>query len=108
MRTVLFVDDEEKVCWTFENFLKDEGYKPIIANNAEEALKKVETEQPDIVILDVILPGMSGLEALKAIKEIKPDTYVIIITALHDTFDATIKAMQLEAFDFIAKPADLD
>jgi len=108
MRTVLVVDDEEKVCWAFENFLKDEGYKPIIANNAEEALKKVETEQPDIVILDVILPGMSGLEALKAIKEIKPDTYVIIITALHDTFDATIKAMQLDAFDFIAKPPDLD
>jgi len=107
MKTVLIVDDEEKVCWALEVFLKDEGYNPIIANNAEEALKKVETQQPDIVILDVFLPGMNGLEALKAIKKIKPDTYVIIITAL-DTFEYTIKAMQLEAFDFIAKPIDLD
>jgi len=107
MKKVLVVDDEKKVCWAFEDFLKDEGYKPIIANNAEEALKKVETQQPDIVILDVRLPGMNGLEALKAIKKIKPDTYIIIITAL-DAFEYTIKAMQLEAFDFIAKPIDLD
>ena len=107
MKTVLVVDDEERVCWAFEDFLRDEGYQPIIANNAEEALKKVEAQQPDIIILDVLLPGMNGLDALKAIKKIKPDTYVIIITAL-DTFEYTIKAMQLEAFDFIAKPIDLD
>ncbi|MFQ6041530.1 MAG: sigma 54-interacting transcriptional regulator [Candidatus Poribacteria bacterium] len=107
MKKVLVIDDEEKVCWAFEQFLKDEGYKPIIANNAEEGLKKVETERPDIVILDVRLPGMDGLEALKQIKSLNPGIHVIIITAF-DFFETTIKAMQLDAFDFVTKPPDLD
>ena len=107
MKTVLVIDDEEKVCWALEQFLKDEGYKPIIANNAEEGLRKVEAEKPNIVILDVRLPGMDGLEALKQIKSLNPGIHVIIITAF-DFFETTIKAMQLDAFDFVAKPPDLD
>jgi len=107
MKTVLVIDDEEKICWSLEQFLTDEGYKPIIANNAEEGLRKVETEQPNIVILDVRLPGMDGLEALKRIKSMNPSIHVIIITAF-DFFETTIKAMQLDAFDFVTKPPDLD
>lgn len=107
MKTVLVVDDEEKICWAFEQFLKDEGYRPLIANNAEEGLRVIESEQPDIVILDVRLPGMDGLEALQRIKTFNPNIHVIIMTA-HDTFEATIQAMQRDAFDFVPKPLDLD
>jgi len=107
MKTVLVIDDEEKICWALEQFLRDEGYKPVIANNAEEGLRKVETERPNIVILDVRLPDMNGLEVLEQIKLLNSNIHVIIITAF-DFFETTIKAMQLDAFDFVAKPPDLD
>ena len=107
MKKVLVVDDDEKICWAFEQFLEDEGYQPVIANNAEEGLRKVQAESPDIVLLDVRLPGMSGLDALKEIKALQPDSIVIVMTA-YDDVETTIQAMQRRAFDFIAKPIDLD
>ena len=107
MENVLVIDDDEKICWAFEQFLTDEGYRPIIANNAEEGLRKIQSETPDIVLLDVRLPGMSGLEALKQIKVFQPDAVVIVMTA-YDNVETTIQAMQLHAFDFIPKPIDLD
>ena len=66
MKNVLVIDDDEKICWAFEQFLTDEGHRSIIANNAEEGLRKIQSETPDIVLLDVRLPGMNGLEALTA------------------------------------------
>jgi len=107
MKTVLVVDDDEKICWAFQEFLEDEGFRSIIANNAEEGLKRIKSESPDIVLLDVRLPGMDGLEALRQIKQVNPDIYVIIMTAYRDP-DTTIKSMQLEAYDFLPKPIDLD
>jgi len=107
MKTVLVIDDDEKICWAFKEFLEDEGFIAKVANNAEEGLQIIEDEKPDIVLLDVILPGMNGLDALKKIKQISPDTYVIIITA-YKSPDTTIKSMQLEAYDFLPKPIDLD
>ena len=107
MKNVLVVDDDEKICWAFDQFLTDEGHRPIIANNAEEGLRKIQLETPDIVLLDVRLPGMNGLEALKQIKALQPEAIVIVMTA-YDNVDTTIQAMQLHAFDFIPKPIDLD
>ena len=107
MKNVLVIDDDEKICLAFEQFLADEGYTPSVANNAEEGLRKVQVEKPDIVMLDVVLPGMSGLEALKKIKGLHPDVTVIIMTA-HDTVETTIEAMKLQAFDFLPKPIDLN
>ena len=107
MKNVLVIDDDEKICLAFEQFLADEGYTPSVANNAEEGLRKVQAEKPDIVMLDVVLPGMSGLEALKQIKGLHPDVTVIIMTA-HDTVETTIEAMKLQAFDFLPKPIDLN
>ena len=61
MKNVLVIDDDEKICWAFKQFLEDEGYCPITANNAEEGLRCIASDKPDVVLLDINLPGMSGL-----------------------------------------------
>ena len=107
MKNVLVIDDDEKICWAFEQFLEGEGYCPSIANNAEEGLRRIASDKPDVVLLDVKLPGMSGLEALEEIRARHPWVIVIIITA-YDDVETTIEAMRLQAFDFVPKPIDLD
>lgn len=107
MKNVLVVDDDEKICWAFEQFLDGEGYAASIANSAEEGLRRIAADTPDVVLLDVNLPGMSGLEALGEIKANHPWVIVIIITA-YDDVETTIEAMRLQAFDFVPKPIDLD
>ncbi|MCY3550054.1 MAG: sigma-54 dependent transcriptional regulator [Candidatus Poribacteria bacterium] len=107
MKNVLVIDDDEKICWAFEQFLESEGYRPSIANNAEEGLRRIAADKPDVVLLDVKLPGMSGLEALGEIKANHPWVIVVIITA-YDDVETTIEAMRLQAFDFVPKPIDLD
>ena len=107
MKNVLVIDDDEKICWAFKQFLEDEGYCPIIANNAEEGLRCIASDKPDVVLLDVNLPGMSGLEALAEIKTQHPSVIVVIITA-YDDVETTVEAMRLHAFDFVPKPIDLD
>ena len=107
MQNILIVDDDEKICWAFEQFLTDEGYNPIIANNAEEGLRQIESKRPDLVMLDIRLPGISGLDALQEIKKIDPQIQIVIMTA-YDNVETTITAMRLRAFDFLPKPIDLD
>ena len=107
MKNVLVIDDDEKICWAFEQFLESEAYSPSIANNAEEGLRRIAADKPDVVLLDVRLPGMSGLEALEKIRDRHPWVIVIIITA-YDDVETTIEAMRLQAFDFVPKPIDLD
>ena len=107
MKKVLVVDDDEKICWAFQQFLEGEGYNPAIANSAEDGLRRIAAEKPDVVLLDVGLPGMSGLEALAEIKAHHPRVIVVIITA-YDDVETTVEAMRLHAFDFVPKPIDLD
>ena len=107
IKHVLVIDDDEKICWAFEQFLESEGYRPSIANNAEEGLRRIAADKPDVILLDVKLPGMSGLEALGEIKANHPWVIVVIITA-YDDVETTIEAMRLQAFDFVPKPIDLD
>ncbi|MDE0481435.1 MAG: sigma-54 dependent transcriptional regulator [Candidatus Poribacteria bacterium] len=107
VKNVMVIDDDEKICWAFKQFLEGEGYNPTIANSAEEGLRRIASEKPDVILLDVGLPGMSGLEALAEIKTHHPWVIVIIITA-YDDVETTIEAMRLHAFDFVPKPIDLD
>lgn len=107
MKNVMVIDDDKKICWAFEQFLEGEGYNPFIANSAEEGLRRIPSENPDVILLDVGLPGMSGLEALEEIKSKHPRVIVIIITA-YDDVETTIQAMRLQAFDFVPKPIDLE
>ena len=105
--TILVVDDEESICKSLKAILSDEGYQVLVAGSGEEAVKIVEEEMPQLVLLDIWLPGMDGLETLKAIKKINPQALVIIMSG-HGTIETAVKATKLGAFDFIEKPLSLD
>jgi two-component system nitrogen regulation response regulator NtrX len=104
---ILVVDDEESICQSLKAILSDEGYQVLVAGSGEEAVKIVEEEMPQLVLLDVWLPGMDGLETLKAIKGINPQMMVIIMSG-HGTIETAVRATKLGAFDFIEKPLSLD
>jgi DNA-binding NtrC family response regulator len=103
---VLVVDDEKLIRWSFKESLEPEGYEVLLAETAEEGLAIVEREGPDVVFLDIRLPGMSGLEALKKLREIDDTCAVIMITA-YATVDDAVEAMKQGARDFLKKPFDL-
>jgi Response regulator containing CheY-like receiver, AAA-type ATPase, and DNA-binding domains len=105
--TILVVDDEESICKSLKAILSEEGYQVLVAGSGEDAVKIVEEEMPQLVLLDIWLPGMDGLETLKAIKKISPQALVIIMSG-HGTIETAVKATKLGAFDFIEKPLSLD
>jgi two-component system nitrogen regulation response regulator NtrX len=105
--TILIVDDEESIRQSLKAIFKDEGYQVLVAESGEEAVKIVEEEMPQVVLLDVWLPGMDGLETLKAIKTINSKTLIIIMSG-HGTIETAVRATKLGAFDFIEKPLSLD
>jgi len=103
---ILVVDDEVNVIESFKQLLKD-NYKVLTATNGEEALEKVEKENLDIVLLDIRMPGMDGIEVLRRIEEMKENVDVIMVTAVNTTKTA-IEAMKLGAYDYITKPFEVD
>ena len=107
MSKILVIDDEAGVCFAFEKFLKAEGHVPVICASAEDALARIADEAPDLIITDLRLPGMSGLELLEQLKGEGDDVPVIIITA-HGTMKAAVDAMRLGAYEYLVKPIDLD
>lgn len=106
-KTILIVDDEESICQSLRGILIDEGYEVLTAGSGEDAMKVIEEEQPDLVLLDVWLPGIDGIETLKAIKLEYPQMQVIIMSG-HGTIETAVKATKLGAFDFIEKPLSLE
>ena len=106
MNRVIVADDEKYIRWIISETIK-ENCDVIEAENGRQCLKKFESEEPDLVVLDLRMPGMDGLEVLKAIHEKDPDFPVIMITA-HGTIETAIEAMKLGAYDFITKPFDID
>ncbi len=106
-KTILVVDDEESICLTLKGILMDEGYKVLTIGSGEEALKIIEEELPDLVLLDIWLPGMDGLETLHLIKRDYPQIQVIMMSG-HGTIETAVKATKLGAFDFFEKPLSLD
>jgi len=107
MARILVVDDQDTIRHFVTRALEDEGHIVTPAPSGERALDLFEADQPDALILDLKLPGMSGLEVLKRVKEIEPQTIVIMITAYGEVSSA-VKAMKAGAFDYIPKPVDLD
>lgn len=100
---ILLIDDEEANVRLLAMSLKSDGYEVSMAYNGEQGLEMFQQQWPDIVITDIKMPGMDGLEVLKKVKEISPETEVIIITG-HGDIDSTITALQYGASDFINKP----
>jgi len=106
-KTVLIVDDEEYIRSTLGGALQDEGFKVLAAGDGSAALSAVAEQAPDLVLLDIWLPGPDGLEVLGKIKESHPDLPVIMISG-HGTVETAVRATKLGAFDFIEKPLSLD
>jgi two-component system, NtrC family, response regulator AtoC len=104
---ILVVDDEQLIRWSLEQNLKKQGYEVFTAGSGEEALRLVREESPELVLLDIQLPGINGLETLERIKEYDEEITVIMVTAL-GVLETAVKAMRLGAYDYINKPFNLD
>ena len=100
------VDDEVEVCNALRDFLSIKNYEVETALDGPTALKKVEEFNPHIVLLDIIMPGMGGVEVLKEIININPEIGIIMITAVVDD-EIAKRIIQLGAYDYITKPIDL-
>ncbi|MCK6560879.1 sigma-54-dependent Fis family transcriptional regulator [candidate division KSB1 bacterium] len=106
MHKVLIVDDEESVRYSFKKLLRAPAYEVLEACDGEQALIRLKAETPDLVILDIQMPGLSGLEVLQQIKSFAPRTPVLIITA-YGSSDRVIAAMKHGAYEYIEKPFDI-
>ncbi len=105
--SILVVDDEESIRFTFQNFLEDEGYRVATAVSYEDAMAIIDADAFDLVYLDIILGGKSGIELLRDIKERRPATEVIMVTGA-PTVETASTALRLGALDYVVKPVRHD
>jgi two-component system nitrogen regulation response regulator NtrX len=104
---ILIVDDERAIQASLRGVLEDEGYRVSAVGSGEEALARVAEESPDVIFLDIWMPGMDGLETLAELKLRRPEAAVIMISG-HATIETAVKATKLGAYDFIEKPLSLE
>ena len=101
--SVLVVDDEALTLRTIGRALENEGLELFLATTGEEALDIIVREKPDLILLDVVLPGINGIEVLRQVKKIAPPTIVLMMSAYH-MVDRVVEAMKLGAYDYLVKP----
>jgi two-component system NtrC family response regulator/two-component system response regulator HydG len=104
---IVVIDDEVNAAAALETLLKEDGYEVARAHDARSGLQLLEKVAPDVVLTDLRMPGMDGLELLAKIKEIRPETMVILMTA-YGTVKTAVKAMKLGAEDYLSKPIDVE
>lgn len=104
---ILVVDDQQEILESLEGILLDEGHEVILAHDGQEALHLVQSDSPDVVFLDIWIPGIDGMQTLKAIKRIAPDCSVIMMSG-HGTIETAVKAIKLGATDYLEKPLNLE
>ena len=107
MEKILVIDDDESIRQTLSNYLKRLGYSVISAEDGKAGLEIIHNQLPDLVISDIKMPNLTGLELLKKAKEFDPLVKIILITA-HDEVQTTIEAMQYGAYDYLEKPLDIE
>jgi DNA-binding NtrC family response regulator len=107
LKKILIVDDEESVRYSFRKIFRDPGCSIVEAANGLEALSVIKKEMPDLVLMDIEMPGLNGLEAIQRVKAMHPQLPVIIITAF-GTSERVIAAMKYGAYDYLEKPFDVD
>ncbi len=106
-KQILVIDDERSILESLSGILSDEGFHPICAESAEAGLAILDAETIDLVLLDIWMPGMDGLEALRRIKQSRPQLPVVMISG-HGTIETAVQATKSGAFDFIEKPLSYD
>jgi two-component system, NtrC family, nitrogen regulation response regulator NtrX len=106
-KQILVVDDEERIRQSLNGILKDEGYEVVESKDGGQALKQLENDPPDLVLLDIWMPGMDGMEVLERMKGQIPNLPVIMISG-HGNIELAVKAVKLGAYDFIEKPLSLE
>lgn len=104
--TVLIVDDEDSIVWSLRRVVESMGLQVLSAPSAEQALQTAGKVTPDVILLDVKLPGMNGISALEELKRLAPMAKVIIMTA-HGSLDTAVKALRLGALEYLPKPFDV-
>ncbi|MBW1698902.1 MAG: response regulator [Deltaproteobacteria bacterium] len=104
---ILLVDDEKEFMQTFAKRLRSRNFDVTTAYSGEEAIEKLREYNYDVAIIDVLMPGISGIDTLKKIKEIKPLTEAIMLTG-HATVETAIQGMKLGAYDYLMKPCKID
>ena len=107
LRNICIVDDEPSILNTLSSILEDEGYQVSLAKNGTEALKLIRAEPPELVILDIWMPEIDGLETLKQIRHQFPNLMVIMMSG-HGSVETAVKATKLGAYDYLEKPLDLE
>jgi len=105
--TILVVDDERSVTDLLHEDLREEGYSCVTAGTGEDALKRLSEGNFDVVLLDLKLPGISGMDVLREAKSIHPEVAVIVVTAAGDA-QTSVEAMKIGAVDYITKPFELE
>ena len=104
--SALIIDDEELTLHTISRSLRQEGFEVFTAPSGEDGLKLFHEEEPDLVLLDIVLPGIDGVEVLRHIKQAQPTAIVIMMSAYH-LVERAVEAMKLGAFDYLVKPFHL-
>jgi len=104
---VMVVDDEPSVVEVFQEFLSAQGYVLTVATSGEEAVRKLPELRPDIILTDLNLPGLSGLEVMRAAKSVDPEVCVVVVTG-YASASTAIDALRQGAYDYVTKPFDLD
>ena len=107
MLRLLVVDDEIDICDFVKNFFKERNFEVLVAYDGKEALEVVKSKKPEIVLLDLRMPVMGGMETLKEIQNINSDSKVVVVTAIEDT-DTAEEAKHHGAVEYITKPLLLE
>ncbi len=107
MERILIVDDEIEICNTLHEFFSLRGYEAHMAFDGPTAIRKVKEVRPHIVFLDMIMPGMGGIDVLKEIKKIDPTVGVVMLSAVID-HELAKRSLELGAYDYLTKPIDLE
>ena len=108
MKTVMFVDDEDDVRGSVKQLLTKWGYKPIVAKNGYDCLKKLKTENPDLILLDIMMPGMDGWDTCAKIKADKKTENIPIVFLTAKTDPISTSMGRIASFDYITKPFDIN
>jgi len=107
MQSILIVDDEPSIRESLTGILQDEGFSPLSVESGDAAIEKISEDKPDLILLDIWMPGMNGMETLARIRDIYPDQLVVMMSG-HGTIETAVKATKLGAYDFIEKPLSIE